>query len=598
MKSLLRRCGGAATATLAGLALVAGIVPHAYASQRSTRTNRARASALAVVPTGPNAPPGCYPKLNPQGQPKYVAIIVGGIGSTTGGGSYDPLDFAVGSNDRYAATNYCISHPGSGPWHIASEPAPVGSALNYFLPHPDVGTSLTNSLVNAGALLLPFSYTGAVLSSRHGQPWMAVTYSSTSEPGDVLPPNAAAVMQTEVASVRAMWPAARIVVVGHSEGGLVAETWWDEHGASAMPSASGRPGVVGVFSMDAPLNGLSTGGACGLEKFLTDRFDPILGSICQLAHVSSTLGSYYTHLWATAPARDSELEHLSASEHNMYVPIGSEYDPVYYLLGAERAGDDHGLASQVLYHWAHRASSGSIVPIGKDLAPSYLTTCYAGTGVTWTMLTNALQNIPAAGLGIAQLEYDIATIGAHFIDAHGVVINCPSTIGYVRTRLLGDNGGWFAPPAPTPTPSLPPPTGVTGAVPGYGSPDAAAAGILHAVLVDHNYSGICSYVVPDQQSACSSAALFSAGTYATGYAKITADAVQGNLALVAYTGKICETGSGCGMNSDPYFGLPHTGLSFQSAYKNAAVSAFSATTEWGAIPCLEVYGLWYVNLGI
>jgi len=112
------------------------------------------------------------------------------------------------------------------------------------------------------------------------------------------------------------------------KGGLVPETWWDKCGTSEIRRASGRPGVVCVFSMDAPLNGLSTGSACGLEKVLGDRLIRTLGSICQVAHVSSRLGYYYAHLWASAPARDSEIEHLSASEHNMYVLIGSEYDPV------------------------------------------------------------------------------------------------------------------------------------------------------------------------------------------------------------------------------------------------------------------------------
>jgi len=98
------------------------------------------------------------------------------------------------------------------------------------------------------------------------------------------------------------------------------------------------------------------------------------------------------------------------------------------------------------------------------------------------------------------------------------------------------------------------------------------------------------------------AGLLAAGGYATGYVKITADAVQGSLALVAPTGKTCESGglsdNGCMANDDPTFGLPHAGVSFQSAYQIAETGGTSGNVQWGAAPCLEVNGAWYVNLGI
>jgi hypothetical protein len=59
-------------------------------------------------------------------------------------------------------------------------------------------------------------------------------------------------LQDEIASIHQVFPHTPIIVIGHSNGGLIAEQWW-------LNLGSNHPmGVIHVFSLDSPLNGVAT----------------------------------------------------------------------------------------------------------------------------------------------------------------------------------------------------------------------------------------------------------------------------------------------------------------------------------------------------
>lgn len=136
-----------------------------------------------------------------------------------------------------------------------------------------------------------------------------------------------------------------------------------------------------------------------------------------------------------------------------------------------------------------------------------------------------------------------------------------------------------------------------GASPGHDSPKDAVDGFLSGL--ENDSASACSYVDPSDQSDCSSgldlSELKTTGTFSIGN-----DVVQGNEALVAVTGNFCynvsglgTAATGCGDDTNPNTGLPTSGESFQQAYDDAV----NNSTANDAAPCIEVDGIWYVNIG-
>jgi hypothetical protein len=132
--------------------------------------------------------------------------------------------------------------------------------------------------------------------------------------------------------------------------------------------------------------------------------------------------------------------------------------------------------------------------------------------------------------------------------------------------------------------------------PGHASPAAAAVGFLQAATANKG-PGACSYVVPAQASVC--AAAFSSGTSTISVQNlhVGATTTSGDRALVTALGTLCTTSSGkvCFDSTDRTAGQPATRDSFDEAY--SAVESGSSQNNDPAIPCTQVNGLWYVDLG-
>jgi hypothetical protein len=184
--------------------------------------------------------------------------------------------------------------------------------------------NLTASLQSAGALILPYSYQGATVSMVAGSPSVTVNAYPAIDPSTILPGAAAATLDAEIASVHATWPTTHVVVVGHSEGGLVAETWW---ATTFTPATS--PEVTGIFSLDSPINGIANTAA--VQTVFGNDIAPGL------------LASYQT-AWDSRQANDAALLQRELSQGALYyVPGATGGDAVFRI--ADKTGPAHGLAS-------------------------------------------------------------------------------------------------------------------------------------------------------------------------------------------------------------------------------------------------------------
>ena len=225
--------------------------------------------------------------------PKFIAILAQGINSsvntnTSAAGSFDPT-----------AQSYCSSPDGTSPpdnpqailqdmadgwlnWNcpvgINAPCASDGTATASY-PH-----DLIDVLAQAGGYVLPFSYTGATMIGTASHPVFTFTrYDAndvaTKDPRYDEPP----VLDAEVASIHKLFPTVPVVVIGHSNGGLIAEQWW----VRFHPTD-----VAHIFSLDSPINGLGRAGPlCQL-------------GVCGPGGVGATTANAYTSLWEGSDPTD------------------------------------------------------------------------------------------------------------------------------------------------------------------------------------------------------------------------------------------------------------------------------------------------------
>ena len=232
--------------------------------------------------------------------PATVAILVAGFGSSLPASTYDPL--TEGS-------------PALTAIEAAFDPTTEPTTCNAV---PD----LTDTLTGDGALILPFSYNGATLTGTSESPSLTVAaYGGTASgnsPSQTVPSTVTPYLATEVAQVHTVWPSAKVLIVGHSEGGFVAESYF----ASALFSPTQEPWVTGVFSLDSPINGVA-------DK---DEAAALLKAI----HVpaSSTLLDLFQADWDNAYKDGATNDAAVFAKENgtaLYVPVGTLGDNVYRL---------------------------------------------------------------------------------------------------------------------------------------------------------------------------------------------------------------------------------------------------------------------------
>jgi hypothetical protein len=159
-------------------------------------------------------------------------------------------------------------------------------------------------------------------------------------------------------------------------------------------------------------------------------------------------------------------------------------------------------------------------------------------------------------------------------------------------------GGAAAGPATSGTHSPAAATTASNAAPSSGPADAitpqdAENGLIKGELAD-NWTQACSYIVPSTQPICNQAAQKGALPIFTGQAIVAGAAISGSEALVAVTGSMCGTTTGCASNSDPSVGMPSSKVTFIQAYEKALNNSNSLSP----VACIEENGKWYINAAL
>lgn len=303
-------------------------------------------------PGGGNGQQYCGNPTTVNGQPQVVVILMDGIGSQEEGGSFYPLPVAHPASGTPAVSNYCPVDP-SG--NERGWPTGLNQGLRrwseFKVPGGGSGSSggsidgtqactlsgglktdscLVARLADTGAVLLPYSYVGAFLSSTSAGPlFTMIAYSS----GDTKrePLDSVKALDGEITSIHQVWPATRIVIAGHSYSGLVAELWWEN---DRRKSSDGE-GVTHVFSLDSPINGVEH---CLLAA---GPFGSIVGGL---------VSDEFCQLWNHQAIHDSAI--INWDSDGSFTAIGTPNDPTY-----TSPVDNGNLVPQVIYSCAATSSN-------------------------------------------------------------------------------------------------------------------------------------------------------------------------------------------------------------------------------------------------
>ncbi len=235
-----------------------------------------------------------------------MAILVSGFASSLPASSYNPL--TQGAPALTTIESNFDPKASQEPPGCASQP------------------NLTATLRSAGALILPFSYNGVHLVGPASAPSLTVASYPTSMPSTTLPQAVAPALASEVDQVQTLWPKAHVVVVGHSEGGYVAQQYFLRNF-----DPSRQPEVRGIFSLDSPINGVRNG--------------PLVMSLLNLIKLpaSPALLAQFQSAWNNAPSNDAAIL-AKEGKAAPYVAVGTANDNLYRIVDDPVAG----LTSQLL----------------------------------------------------------------------------------------------------------------------------------------------------------------------------------------------------------------------------------------------------------
>lgn len=299
-------------------------------------------AAASAVGTGSRAGPGACgtrPVLRGKG-PAAVVILLDGVITKQGGGTWKPLATSPCPVDAHGRTTAWPAGAVDGLRRFSmlssGKPTGFGAPLtsDECVPGKGFGKGgcLTEEIARSGAIMIPYSYAGTVVK---GTGLAAVVAARTYDTQDQRVPlgRPVAALANEIVSIEKAWPAARIILAGHSWGGLIAEQWWERHRGARRDEH-----VTAVFTLDGAINGVSDCPSVGVGPQATQQ--------CQALYASR-----YTH--------DQQISRANG-DHTLHV-IATASDPAYDGSG------DGGLDADGLYRCADHATC--------KLPPTYLSPC-------------------------------------------------------------------------------------------------------------------------------------------------------------------------------------------------------------------------------
>jgi hypothetical protein len=268
---------------------------------------------------------------------------------------------------------------------------------------------LTDPFAAGGGVIFPFSYQGATAASTANGPLFSVTAYTQSQSASQPLMQDAKFLDKEISSIHKLpgWGQVPIVVIGHSLGGLVAYTWWQNYGVPfGIPQ---QTGVTNVFSLDSPINGVATAYQCigGRIQLSLCLLAQVVGGVQYSNSVFTTLESN----WNNLIANDAYYAGVDASvTAPRFSPVGTTGDPLYDGF-PHTDGGTPGLVSQVFM----TGCSKSFLPLppfgyscaGATSPPSIVSTCPVDQAIT------------DKGFG------------------HILVKNCPGVVNDIRIQVFG-----------------------------------------------------------------------------------------------------------------------------------------------------------------
>jgi hypothetical protein len=279
--------------------------------------------------------------------------------------------------------------------------------------------NLIDSLASTGGYVLPFSYRGTTVTGTPDDPVVTEHAYTSDNVATTTIQDDVARLNTEITQVHAMWPNTKILVVGHSNGGLIAEQWWLNHRLT-----SDMDGVVQVFSLDSPLNGVWRARQCLNGDFIEQ--------LCAThGPAQRALDEFYVQLWDKQASNDPVWV-TQDNRDKIFTAVGSVADPLYdagdwpatHIFGVKNIG----IISQVYFTEPGCVSSGYDLSKPSQCRP-------AGRSLPDPCVHDG-EDGSDPGFGVANLLW-----------LHGVVKNCPSVIADIMQYVPA--GAPRNPPPPT-----------------------------------------------------------------------------------------------------------------------------------------------------
>ena len=389
----------------------------------SSVSNNGDVSAVAEPPNGDFAYTWGTPTSYKDGPPNFpITILLQGISSF--------LDQNANMSWDPGNASYCTSGSGKqfdeyGSDGYPNPPGPLRQAYGEWLtptkeftPSPGAGNNLLDSLAATGGWVLPFSYGAASVESIgyglnfHADSYTADKVANTS-PLAYGEGYLTRDLQEEIQSIHSLLPYDPIFLVGHSNGGLIAEQWWLQYG-SHNPD-----GVAHIFSLDSPINGLAHADLC--EKHLDS--EPCAGF-----GVGATDAVAYDSLWqhldstsmSSASTGDGHLNAIDAQD-SLYTPVGSYGDPLYDA--GEFANDPgDGISSQLLFANPSCAKQGDSRSCALTAA-DFVSPC--------SPRSSPLDDLePSPTYGIVSVIFHDSSLWMH-----SVVKNCPGVTAEIMSYV-------------------------------------------------------------------------------------------------------------------------------------------------------------------
>jgi len=503
MKKLLAKLAAHKVITaLVAVAVVAGGTAGGVVLNGGSNGNTCNGSCITSVPPGQQGTPTSTGATNnvcpvPGSHPKFIAIMLQGISSyvlangnsTTGSTTFNPaaINYCASPNGQLPPNNpnavirsmsdgwlnYSYSNNGTG--SLISNSYSFGANGQVNTPSgtmdgpsrvvPGAGVNTINELASAGGYVLPFSYNGASMTGTAAHPvFHFAAYDGNNvadeDPrygsGDNGQGNGPAHLNAELQSIEKVFPNVPIVLIGHSNGGLIAEQWWIRYGT--------KPGVQDVYhiyTLDSPLNGVGNAGDCD-NSVITDPGAALVGALINHlcgGFIGVSVAGAYQSIWdgnignVAGGGTGDNAEGMNAvvkldSQHNnMLTAVGTYGDPLYDAGDHGRHGRD-GILSQIMVNDSclqnmslqspFSGNNSLTIPECAPLKMDFISPCDGGT------YDQSQASSPAfpADRAYGPLLYGINS-GSLYI--HSEAKDCPGTIGMIMNLVRT-----LRPTAPTP----------------------------------------------------------------------------------------------------------------------------------------------------